>query len=176
MNTNYSNEQLAKRNLKRLDISARNVQMKWIMDFCAQALRDIVIGIGGKSDGFMMQSGFAIAVSSEVMAILSVASDLKDMRERMGKIVVAYDRAGKPVTTEDLEVAGAMTAWMVEAINPNLMQTIEGQPVLSMPDRSPTSLSVSRPSLRIALHSNWAIMLLPNPASERTSDSRNSGT
>lgn len=127
---NYSNEQLAKRNLKRLDISARNVQMKWIMDFCAQALRDIVIGIGGKSDGFMMQSGFAIAVSSEVMAILSVASDLKDMRERMGKIVVAYDRAGKPVTTEDLEVAGAMTAWMVEAINPNLMQTIEGQPVL----------------------------------------------
>jgi len=126
---NYSDETLAKRNLKRLDINARNVQMKWIIDFCAQALRDIVIGIGGKSDGFMMQSGFAIAVSSEVMAILSVASDLKDMRERMGKIVVAYDRAGKPVTTEDLEVAGAMTAWMVEAINPNLMQTIEGQPV-----------------------------------------------
>jgi formate--tetrahydrofolate ligase len=126
---NYNDEQLAKRNLKRLDINARNVQMKWIIDFCAQSLRDIVIGIGGKSDGFMMQSGFAIAVSSEVMAILSVANDLKDMRERMGKIVVAYDRSGKPVTTEDLEVAGAMTAWMVGAINPNLMQTIEGQPV-----------------------------------------------
>ncbi|KAF0185771.1 MAG: formyltetrahydrofolate synthetase [Nitrospirae bacterium] len=126
---NYNNEQLAKRNLKRLDIDARNVQMKWIIDFCAQSLRDIVIGIGGKSDGFMMGSGFAIAVSSEVMAILSVANDLKDMRERMGKIVVAYDRSGSPVTTEDLEVAGAMTAWMVEALNPNLMQTIEGQPV-----------------------------------------------
>lgn len=127
---NYTDEQLAKRNLKRLDIDPRNVEFKWIIDFCAQALRNIIIGIGGKKDGFMMQSGFAIAVSSEVMAILSVATDLKDMRERIGKIVVAYDKKGNPVTTEDLEVAGAMTAWMVEALNPNLMQTIEGQPVL----------------------------------------------
>jgi len=127
---NYSDEQLAKRRLRRLNIDPRNVEMKWIMDFCAQALRDIIIGIGGKQDGFMMSSGFAIAVSSEVMAILSVAKDLKDMRERMGRIVVAYDKNGNPITTEDLEVAGAMTAWMVEALNPNLMQTIEGQPVL----------------------------------------------
>lgn len=127
---NYNDEQLAKRGLKRLNIDPRNVEMKWIMDFCAQALRDIIIGIGGKDDGFMMRSGFAIAVSSEVMAILSVAKDLKDMRERMGKIVVAYDKSGNPITTSDLEVAGAMTAWMVEALNPNLMQTIEGQPVL----------------------------------------------
>lgn len=127
---NYTDEQLSKRNLKRLNIDPRNVEMKWIMDFCAQALRNIIIGIGEKSDGFMMNSGFAIAVSSEVMAILAVAKDLKDMRERMGRIVVAYDKNGKPVTTEDLEVAGAMTAWMVEALNPNLMQTIEGQPVL----------------------------------------------
>ena len=127
---NYTDEQLAKRNLRRLNIDPNNVQMKWIMDFCAQALRNIIIGIGGKDDGFMMSSGFAIAVSSEVMAILAVASDLKDMRERMGKIVVAYDKNGKPVTTSDLDVAGAMTAWMVDAINPNLMQTIEGQPVI----------------------------------------------
>ncbi|MFN3396380.1 MAG: formate--tetrahydrofolate ligase, partial [Thermodesulfovibrionales bacterium] len=127
---NYNDEQLAKRNLKRLNIDPRNVEMKWIIDFCAQALRDIIIGIGGKEDGFMMRSGFAIAVSSEVMAILAVATDLKDMRERMGRIVVAYDKQGNPITTEDLEVAGAMTAWMVEAINPNLIQTIEGQPVL----------------------------------------------
>ncbi len=127
---NYSDEQLAKRKLKRLNINPRNVEMKWIMDFCAQSLRNIIIGIGEKLDGFMMNSGFAIAVSSEIMAILAVATDLKDMRERMGKIVVAYDKSGGPVTTEDLEVAGAMTAWMVEAINPNLMQTIEGQPVL----------------------------------------------
>ena len=126
---NYNDEQLAKRKLKRLNIDPRNVEMKWIMDFCAQSLRDIIIGLGGKDDGFMMRSGFAIAVSSEVMAILAVAKDLKDMRERMGKIVVAYDKTGKPVTTSDLDVAGAMTAWMAEAINPNLMQTIEGQPV-----------------------------------------------
>jgi formyltetrahydrofolate synthetase len=126
---NYSDDQLAKRKLRRLDIDPRNVEMKWIIDFCAQALRNVIIGLGGKMDGFMMNSGFAIAVSSEVMAILAVSTDLKDMRERMGRIVVAYDKKGNPVTTEDLEVAGAMTAWMVEALNPNLLQTIEGQPV-----------------------------------------------
>lgn len=127
--SNYTDEQLAKRGLKRLDIDPRNVQMGWIMDFCAQSLRKIIIGLGGKQDGFMMESRFDIAVSSEVMAILSVAKDIKDFRERMGKIVVAYDKQGRPITTEDLEVAGAMTAWMVQAINPNLIQTIEGQPV-----------------------------------------------
>lgn len=126
---NYTDEQLAKRGLKRLNIDPRNVQMGWVMDFCAQALRKIIIGLGGKQDGFMMESRFDIAVSSEVMAILSVAKDLKDFRERIGRIVVAYDKNGKPITTEDLEVAGAMTAWMVQALNPNLIQTIEGQPV-----------------------------------------------
>jgi formate--tetrahydrofolate ligase len=126
---NYTDEQLSKRGLKRLNIDARSVQMGWIMDFCAQALRKIIIGIGGKQDGFMMESRFDIAVSSEVMAILSVAKDLKDFREKMGRIVVAYDKTGNPITTEDLDVAGAMTSWMVQAINPNLIQTIEGQPV-----------------------------------------------
>jgi formate--tetrahydrofolate ligase len=126
---NYNDEQLVKRGLKRLNIDPRNVEMKWIIDFCAQSLRNIIIGLGSKTDGFMMNSGFAIAVSSEVMAILSVARDIKDFRERMGKIVVAYDKNGSPVTTGDLDVAGAMTAWMLEALNPNLMQTIEGQPV-----------------------------------------------
>lgn len=127
---NYTDDQLAKRGLKRLNIDPRNVQMGWIMDFCAQALRKIIIGLGSKQDGFMMESRFDIAVSSEVMAILAVAKDLKDFRERIGRIVVAYDKSGNPITTEDLDVAGAMTAWMVEALNPNLMQTIEGQPVL----------------------------------------------
>jgi len=126
---NYSDEQLAKRKLKRLNIDPNNVEMKWIMDFCAQSLREIVIGMGGKSNGVMMKSGFAIAVSSEVMAILAVAKDLKDMRERMGRIVVASNKDGMPITTADLGVDGAMTAWMVEAINPNLLQTMEGQPV-----------------------------------------------
>lgn len=125
---NSSDAFLERSGLKRLNIDPRNVEMKWIMDFCAQALRNIIIGLGGKKDGFVMNSGFAIAVSSEVMAILSIARDLKDMRERMGRIVVAYDKKGKPVTTGDLGVDGAMTAWMVEALNPNLMQTIEGQP------------------------------------------------
>ena len=125
---NSSDAFLDRAGLKRLNIDPRNVESKWIIDFCAQALRNIVIGLGGRRDGFMMASGFAIAVSSEVMAILAVAKDLKDMRERMGRIVVAYDKKGKPITTGDLEVAGAMTAWMVEALNPNLMQTLEGQP------------------------------------------------
>ena len=126
---NYDDARLAKSDLKRLDIDPDRVQMKWVMDFCAQALRNIRIGMGGKMDGYEMDSGFAISVSSEVMAILAVAKDLKDMRQRMGKIVVAYDKQGNDVTTEDLDVAGAMTAWMVEALNPTLMQTIEGQPV-----------------------------------------------
>jgi formate--tetrahydrofolate ligase len=126
---NYDDKMLKSKGLKRLDIDPNAVEMKWIIDFCAQALREIIIGIGTKMDGFMMKSGFAISVSSEIMAILAVTTSLKDLRERMGKIVVAYSKQGKPVTTEDLEVAGAMTAWMVKAFNPNLMQSIEGQPV-----------------------------------------------
>ena len=125
---NYDDARLKKIGLKRLDIDPTNVEMGWIIDFCAQALRNINIGIGGKMDGYMMQSKFGIAVSSEVMAILSIFSNLKDLRERMGGIVLAYDKKGNPVTTEDLEVAGAMTAWLREAINPNLMQSLEGQP------------------------------------------------
>ena len=126
---NNSDEWLASKNLKRLDIDPTAVEMKWVIDFCAQTLRNMIIGIGGRLDGYTMQSGFAIAVSSELMAILAVATSLKDMRERIGKIVVAYSKSGAPVTTADLEVDGAMTAWMINTINPNLLQTIEGQPV-----------------------------------------------
>jgi len=131
---NYSDEQLDRlTKMRRLDVDPTNVEMGWVIDYCCQSLRNIIIGmdgVNGKRDGFMMRSKFGIAVSSEVMAILSVATNLKDMRARMGKIVVAYDKKGNPITTEDLEVAGAMTAWMVEALNPNLMQTLEGQPVI----------------------------------------------
>ncbi|KKT05432.1 MAG: Formate-tetrahydrofolate ligase [Parcubacteria group bacterium GW2011_GWA2_43_17] len=126
---NYDDVRLAKGGLKRLDIDPKRVQMKWVMDFCAQSLRNITIGRGGDKDGFEMESGFAITVSSEVMAILAVSKNLKDMRERMAKIVVAYDKKGGEVTAHDLEVDGAMTAWMVDALNPNLLQTVEGQPV-----------------------------------------------
>ncbi|HVN97869.1 MAG TPA: formate--tetrahydrofolate ligase [Syntrophorhabdaceae bacterium] len=127
---NYNDKELAMRKLHRIGIDAGNVQMGWVMDFCAQALRSIVIGLGGRMNGFTMESRFDIAVSSELMAILSIAKDLKDLRQRIGKITVAYDYKGRPVTTEDLEVAGAMTAFMRESINPTLLQTIEGQPVL----------------------------------------------
>lgn len=127
---NYDDEALAKRGLRRIIVDSKNVQMGWVMDFCAQTLRHIIIGIGGKMDGFMMSSRFDIAVSSEVMAILSVAKDLKDLRDRLGKITVAYDKKGDPVTTSDLEVAGAMCAFMRESINPTLLQTVEGQPVM----------------------------------------------
>jgi len=127
---NYDDDRLAKSHLKRLDIDPDRLAFKWVIDFCAQALRNITIGKGGHMDGLEMDSGFTIAVASEIMAILAVTTSLADMRERMGKIVVAYSRSGKPITTADLEVDGAMTAWMVDALNPTLVQTIEGQPVL----------------------------------------------
>jgi len=127
---NYGDAGLKKRGLERLDIDPRNIAQGWAIDFCAQAMREIIIGLGSDMDGFMMKSGFQITVSSEIMAILAVASSLADLRDRMGRIVVAYSRSGKPVTTHDLGVDGAMTALMAKAINPNLLQTIEGQPVL----------------------------------------------
>jgi formate--tetrahydrofolate ligase len=127
---NYTDEQLAKRNLKRLNIDPRNIEMGWILDFCAQALRNMIIGLGAtKADGFMMQSKTGIAVSSEVMAILSVFTSLEDFKKRLNEIVVAYDKKGNPVTTADLEVGNAMMAWMVPSINPTLMQSVEKQPV-----------------------------------------------
>jgi formyltetrahydrofolate synthetase len=127
---NYDDAQLKKRNLKRLDIDPRNIEMRWAIDFCAQALRNIVLGLGGKMDGFLMESGFQITVSSELMAILSIVRDLKDLRERLGKITIAYDKKGNPVTADDLEVGGAMTAWMRNAINPTLACTVEYQPCM----------------------------------------------
>jgi methylenetetrahydrofolate dehydrogenase (NADP+) / methenyltetrahydrofolate cyclohydrolase / formyltetrahydrofolate synthetase len=126
---NYSDAELALRGLERLDIDSKNVPMGWVMDFCAQSLRNIIVGIGGRMDGLTMQSRFDIAVSSEVMAILSIANDFRDLRERIGKITVAYSKDGKPITAEDLEVAGAMCAFMRDSINPTLLQTVEGQPV-----------------------------------------------
>ncbi len=126
---NYTDEQLAKRGLKRLNIDPKNFEMGWIIDFCAQALRNIIIGLGGKMDGFMMASKFGIAVSSEVMAILSVTTSLADLKKRLNEITVCYDKQGNPITTGDLEVGNAMTAWMVPSINPTLCQSVEGQPV-----------------------------------------------
>jgi formate--tetrahydrofolate ligase len=127
---NYDDERLARIGINRLDIDPERVQIKWAIDFCAQALRNITIGKGGKMDGYKMDSGFQISVSSELMAILAVANSLADLRERIGRMVVAYNRSGGEVTTADLEVDGAMAALMLEALNPNLVQTIEGNPVI----------------------------------------------
>jgi formate--tetrahydrofolate ligase len=128
---NYNDEQLARlTKMRRLDIDPKRVEMGWIMDLCAQGLRNIVMGLGGRMDGFMMQSGFGIAVSSELMAILSIVRDLADLREKLNNITVAFDKSGKVVTTKDLEVGNAMTAWMVNTINPTLCSTVEYQPLM----------------------------------------------
>jgi formate--tetrahydrofolate ligase len=126
---NYNDEQLARlTKMRRLDIDPTRVEMGWIMDFCAQSLRNIIIGIGGRTDGFMMQSKFGIAVGSECMAILSIAKDLADLKQRLNHITVAFDKSGKPVTTGDLEVGNAMAAFMRNTINPTLMCTAEYNP------------------------------------------------
>ncbi|MCL2222441.1 MAG: formate--tetrahydrofolate ligase [Oscillospiraceae bacterium] len=128
---NYDDARLAEIGLKRLDIDPERIELGWVIDFCAQGLRNIRIGLGeGERNGYEMDSKFGIAVGSELMAILSVATDLKDLRERIGKIIVAYDKKGNPVTTADLEVDGAMTAWMRNTINPTLCYTVEHQPCL----------------------------------------------
>ncbi len=128
---NYNDELLAKLSrMRRLDVDPNRIEMRWVMDFCAHTLRNIVIGLGGRMDGYPMQSGFAITVSSELMAMLSIVRDLADLRERMNNITVAYDKKGKPITTADLQVAGAMTAWMRNTINPTLCCTAEYQPCM----------------------------------------------
>ena len=128
---NYNDDQLARLSrMRRLNVDPTRIEMGWIMDFCAQSLRNIIIGIGGRMDGFLMQSKFGIAVSSELMAMLSIVRDLADLRERMNNITVAFDTKGNPITTADLEVAGAMTAWMRNTINPTLCCTAEYQPCM----------------------------------------------
>ncbi|SFV72829.1 formate--tetrahydrofolate ligase [Desulfovibrio piger] len=131
---NYDDEKLERLSgMRRLNIDPTRVGMGWAMDFCCQALRNIIIGIEGdgrRNDGFMMRSHFDITAASEIMSIMSLARDLPDLRKRLSRVVLAFDRAGNPVTTADLEVDGAMMAWLLEASKPNLIQTIEGQPVL----------------------------------------------
>lgn len=128
---NYTDEQLQRlTRMRRLDVDPTRVEMGWILDFCAQALRNIVIGLGGRMDGYTMQSKFGIAVSSELMAILSIVRDLPDLKERLNNITVAFDKRGNVVKTSDLEVGNAMTAWMINTINPTLMSTVEYQPCM----------------------------------------------
>ncbi|MDP9293532.1 MAG: formate--tetrahydrofolate ligase [Actinomycetota bacterium] len=115
----------------RHKIDALRISWRRVVDMNDRALRQIVVGLGGRPNGYPRESGFDITAASEVMAILAVARDLHDLRRRLGEITVArsYD-GGKPITAEDLGVAGAMTVLLKEAIKPNLVQTLEGQPCL----------------------------------------------
>lgn len=123
-----SDAELEKIGLKRLDIDPYQISWNRVVDMNDRALRKVVIGLGGHLDGVPRESGYDITVASEIMAILALTTSLKDMRERFGRMVVALDKSGNPVTAEDLKVAGAVTVLMKDALMPNLMQTLEGQP------------------------------------------------
>jgi formate--tetrahydrofolate ligase len=113
-----------------LDIDVTRIELRHVVDILDRSLREIVQGLGGKNNGVPRESGFDISVASEVMAILALCKDIFDLRERLGKIIAAYDKKGDPVTAEQLRAAGAMTVLLKEAIRPNLMQTLEGTPAL----------------------------------------------
>jgi formate--tetrahydrofolate ligase len=113
-----------------LGLDLHNITWRRVLDVNDRALRNIVIGMGGKMDGVVRQSGFDITAASEVMAIFALATSLQDMRERLGRIVVGYTKAGEPVTAEQLQGAGSMAVIMREAIKPNLLQTLEHTPVI----------------------------------------------
>ena len=113
-----------------LGLDQHNITWRRVLDVNDRALRNIVIGLGSRADGIPRQTGFDITAASEVMAALALTTSLEDLRERLGRIVVGYDSDGKPVTAEQLEVAGSMAVLLREAIKPNLLQTLENTPVL----------------------------------------------
>jgi formate--tetrahydrofolate ligase len=114
----------------KLGIDALSISRRRCLDINDRALRDTVIGLGGRANGYTRQTGFDITAASEVMAIVAVASDLQDLRRRLGAITVAQTFEGEPVTAEQLRAAGAMTVLLKDSIKPNLVQTLEGQPAL----------------------------------------------
>ena len=111
-----------------LDIDVRNIPWKRVVDMNDRQLRHIVCGLGGKASGVPREDGFDIVVASEIMAVLCLATDLADMKARLAKMVVAYNRAGQPITAHDLKAEGAMAAVLKDAIKPNLVQTLEHTP------------------------------------------------
>ena len=123
-----TDERLAFLDLPRLDIDPYSITWPRVVDVNDRALRNVVVGLGGKLNGTPRASGFDIAVASELMAILALSSDLKDLRARVGRVVFGLNRAGDPLTLEDIQVAGAVAVLLKEALMPNLMQTLEGQP------------------------------------------------
>ena len=113
-----------------LQIDSRQIVWKRCMDMNDRVLRNIVIGLGNKTDGFVREDHFVITVASEIMAILCLAEDMKDLKKRLSRIIVAYDHAGEPVTAGDLQAVGSMAALLKDAMKPNLIQTLEHTPVL----------------------------------------------
>jgi formate--tetrahydrofolate ligase len=113
-----------------LGIDFHNITWRRVLDVNDRALRNIVVGLGGKPDGLPRETGFDITAASEVMALLGLCTSLRDMRQRLGRIVIGYTRSGEPVTAEQLHAAGSMAVMLREAIKPNLLQTLENTPVL----------------------------------------------
>ncbi len=113
-----------------LGIDTRTVAWRRVLDVNDRALRNVIVGLGARMDGVPRQTGFDITAASEVMVILSLSTSLRDLRERLGRIVVGYTDAGAPVTAEDLKAAGAMTVMLRDAVKPNLLQTLENTPAL----------------------------------------------
>lgn len=113
-----------------LNIDTRNIVWKRCMDMNDRVLRNIVVGLGSKADGYVREDHFVITVASEVMAVLCLATDMQDLKERLSRMVVAYNLSGKPVTAGDLKAVGAMAALLKDAIRPNLIQTLEHTPAL----------------------------------------------
>lgn len=114
----------------QLSIGIKRVTWRRVMDVNDRALRNIVIGLGKPLDGIPRETGFDITAASELMAVLGMATSLQDLRERLGRIVIGYDRHNKPITAEDVQGAGAMAVLLKDALNPNLLQTLEGTPAL----------------------------------------------
>jgi len=113
-----------------LRIDARRIIFKRVLDMNDRALRNIVVGLGGTPNGFLREDGFTITVASEVMAILCLSKDLMDLKERFGRILVAYNLDGSPIYCKDLNVQGAMATLMKDAIKPNLVQTLDNTPAI----------------------------------------------
>lgn len=124
----WSDTYFEKRGLRKLHIDPYSISWNRVMDLNDRVLRRVITGMGELADGPVRQGGFDISVASELMAVLALATDLADLRARIGRVVVARDAKGAPVTTEDLGVAGAATVLLKDALWPNLLQTIEGQP------------------------------------------------
>jgi len=123
----WSDAYFEKLDLRKIGFDPYETWWNRVVDMNDRSLRRILVGVGGSANGPLRETGFDIAVASEVMAILALTKDLRDLRERMGRIVLGLDKAGRPITTEELGVAGAMTILLRDAIKPNILQTLEEQ-------------------------------------------------